>query len=412
MASASRDGYDADVVVIGAGILGLATAMALAARHDDLRVLALEQESGVARHQSGNNSGVIHSGLYYRPGSAKARMAVAGAERMYAFCDEHGIAAERCGKVVVAIDNSELERMGELARRGESNGVPGIREVGPDELAALEPYAAGVRALHIPSTGIADYPAVCAKYRELLELSGGAVRLRSRVGAIRIDADGVRLATTSGEVRSRWVVNCGGLQADRLARRAGAGGATRDLRIVPFRGEYYDLKPNARHLLRNLIYPVPDPAFPFLGVHFTRRLDGSVEAGPNAVLALRREGYRWRDISLRDTAESLTWPGFLRLAANHWQTGAGEVWRSINKRAFVQALRRLMPSLEAHQLERGGAGVRAQALRRDGSLADDFEIASEGRMVHVLNAPSPGATASLLIGEEIAGIAERAWLGG
>ena len=401
--------HDADVAVIGAGILGLATAMALAQRHDGLRVVALEQESTVARHQSGNNSGVIHSGLYYRPGSAKARMAVAGAERMYAFCDEHGIGAERCGKVVVATHDSELERMAELARRGDANGVPGIREIGPDELAALEPYAAGVRALHIPSTGIADYPAVARKYADLLSAAGGEVRLRSRVGKIRLDPDGVRLATTSGELSARWAVNCGGLQADRLARRAGAGGATRNLRIVPFRGEYYDLVPNARHLLRNLIYPVPDPAFPFLGVHFTRRLDGSVEAGPNAVLALRREGYRWRDISLRDTAESLTWPGFLRLAATHWQTGLGEVWRSVNKRAFVQALQRLMPSLEAHQLVRGGAGVRAQALRRDGSLADDFEIVSEGQMIHVLNAPSPGATASLLIGEEIASTAEQSW---
>ena len=311
---------DADVAVIGAGILGLATAMALAQRHDGLRVVALEQESAVARHQSGNNSGVIHSGLYYRPGSAKARMAVAGAERMYAFCDEHGIGAERCGKVVVATHDSELERMAELARRGDANGVPSIREIGPDELAAFEPHAAGVRALHIPSTGIADYPAVARKYADLLTDAGGEVRLRSRVGKIRLDHDGVRLATSSGEVRARWAVNCAGLQADRLARRAGAGPAAHNLRIVPFRGEYYDLKPDARHLLRNLIYPVPDPAFPFLGVHFTRRLDGTVEAGPNAVLALRREGYRWRDISLRDTAESLTWPGTLRLAANHWQT--------------------------------------------------------------------------------------------
>ena len=404
------DGVDADVAVIGAGILGLATAMALAQRHDGLRVIALEQESGVGRHQSGNNSGVIHSGLYYRPGSAKARMAVAGAERMYAFCAEHGIGAERCGKVVVATDESELERMRELQRRGDANGVPDIRELGPDELRDSEPHAAGVRALHIPSTGIADYPAVARKYRELLEASGGEVRLRSRVGAIRADADGVRLSTTTGEVRARYAVNCAGLQADRLARRAGAREA-RELRIVPFRGEYYDLVPEARGMLRNLIYPVPDPAFPFLGVHFTRRLDGSVEAGPNAVLALKREGYRWRDISPRDTVESLTWPGFLRLARSHWRTGLGEVWRSVNKAAFVAALQRLMPDLEPSQLERGGAGVRAQALRRDGSLADDFEIVPQDRLIHVLNAPSPGATASLLIGEEIAATAASAWLG-
>ena len=409
----SDSGYavDADIAVIGAGILGLSTAMALATSHDDLRVVALEQESGVGRHQSGNNSGVIHSGLYYRPGSAKARMAVAGAERMYAFCEEHGIGAERCGKVVVATHESELERMRELHRRGEANGVPDIRELGADELREFEPNAAGVGALHIPSTGIADYRGVCEKYRELLEAAGGDVRLRSRVSALRVDADGVQLSTSTGVVRARYVVNCAGLQADRLARRAGASEA-RDLRIVPFRGEYYDLVPDARHMLKNLIYPVPDPAFPFLGVHFTRRLDGTVEAGPNAVLALKREGYRWRDISVRDTAESLTWPGFLRLARDNWQTGLGEIWRSANKTAFVKSLQRLMPNLESAQLVRGGAGVRAQALRRDGSLADDFEIAHQDRLIHILNAPSPGATASLLIGEEIASLARSSWLGG
>ncbi len=409
---AKSGAYDADVAVIGAGILGLAASLALAQRHEGLRVLALEQESSVAQHQSGNNSGVIHSGLYYRPGSAKARMAVGGAERMYAFCAEHGIGAERCGKVVVATHEVELERMRELHRRGDANGVPDIREIGPDELATLEPYAAGVRALHVPSTGIADYPAVARKYRELLQSGGGDVRLRARVGAIRSDDDGVRLRTSSGEVRVRWAVNCGGLQADRVARRAGASDAVADLRIVPFRGEYYDLVPAARGLLRNLIYPVPDPAFPFLGVHFTRRLDGSVEAGPNAVLALKREGYRWGDVSLRDTAESLLYPGFLRLARRHWRTGLSEVWRSLNQDAFLRALQRLMPALESSQLVRGGAGVRAQALRRDGSLADDFEIVTAGRLIHVLNAPSPGATSSLLIGEEIASRVESAWLGG
>ncbi len=402
---------DADVAVIGAGILGLSTAMALATANPGLRVIGLEQEAGVGRHQSGNNSGVIHSGLYYRPGSAKARMAVAGAERMYAFCDEHGIGAERCGKVVVATHASELERLRELQRRGDANGVREIRELGPDELRALEPNAAGIRALHVPSTGIADYRAVCATYRSLLETAGGSVRLRSRVGGVRVDADRVQLATATGIVHARYAVNCAGLQADRIARDSGASQA-RDLRIVPFRGEYYDLVGSARGMLRNLIYPVPDPAFPFLGVHFTRRLDGSVEAGPNAVPALKREGYRWRDISARDAAESLTWPGFLRLARDHWRTGLGEVWRSANKQAFVKALRRLMPDLEADQLARGGAGVRAQALRRDGSLADDFEIARQDRLIHILNAPSPGATASLLIGEEIAARAKSAWLGG
>ena len=396
-----------DVAVIGAGILGLATAKSLA--EAGLSVLVLEQEAEIAKHQSGSNSGVIHSGLYYRPGSAKARMAVAGAERMYAFCEEFGVGAERCGKVVVATRESELERLAELKRRGDANGVPGIREIGPDELRDLEPHSAGIRALHVPSTGIADYPAVCRAYLSIIEELGGELRRRSRVAAIRVERDGVELSTGAGPVSAKWAVNCAGLQADRIARRA--GGAVRDIRIVPFRGEYYELAEQARHLVRNLIYPVPDPAFPFLGVHFTRRLDGSVEAGPNAVLALRREGYRWRDVSLRDAFESLTWPGFLRLAMKHGATGMGEVWRSASKPAFTKALQRLMPALRGDQLRRGGAGVRAQALRRDGSLVDDFEIAETDRVIHVLNAPSPGATASLAIGDEIAARARKSWLG-
>ena len=399
-----------DVAVIGAGILGLATAKSLA--EAGLRVLVLEQEGEIAKHQSGSNSGVIHSGLYYRPGSAKARMAVAGAERMYAFCEEYGVGAERCGKVVVAVREAELERLAELKRRGDANGVSGIREIGPDELRELEPHAAGIRALHVPSTGIADYPAVCRAYLGIVQELGGELRRRSKVTGVRVERDQVQLETGGGEASAKWAVNCAGLQADRVARAAGAGQAVRDLRIVPFRGEYYELAESARPMVRNLIYPVPDPAFPFLGVHFTRRLDGSVEAGPNAVLALRREGYRWRDVSLRDAFESLTWPGLLRLAAKHGGTGMGEVWRSASKPAFTKALQRLLPALRGDQLARGGAGVRAQALRRDGSLVDDFEIAETERIIHVLNAPSPGATASLAIGDEIAARARRSWLGG
>ena len=285
--------------------------------------------------------------------------------------------------------------------------MPDISVLGPEELREYEPHAAGVKALHVPSTGIVDYVAVAQKYRELTESRGGEVRLGCRLRRIKADGDVVRLTTDEGELEARHVVNCGGLLADRIAKLSGA---RPPLQIVPFRGEYYELKPEARELVRNLIYPVPDPQFPFLGVHFTRRVDGTVEAGPNAVLALRREGYRWRDVSPRDTWETLRYPGFLRLARRYWRTGLGEMYRSANKRAFVAALRTLVPELDGSQLVRAGAGVRAQALERDGSLADDFVLLDDERMIHVLNAPSPGATASISIGQTIADLASG-WFG-
>ena len=396
-----------DVAVIGGGILGLATAMELSARYAGLSLVVLEKEREVAAHQTGHNSGVIHSGLYYRPGSRKAVMAVRGAEQMVGFAAEHGIAHERCGKVVVATQESQIARLDALALRGEANGVPDISVLGPEALREYEPHAAGVKALHVPSTGIVDYIAVAQKYRELTESRGGEVRLGCRVRGIQMGSDGVRLSTDDGEVAAQHVVNCGGLLADRVAKLAGA---RPPLQIVPFRGEYYELKPEAHDLVRNLIYPVPDPDFPFLGVHFTRGIDGAVEAGPNAVLALHREGYRWRDVSLRDSWESLRYPGFLRLARRNWRAGLGEMHRSVSKRAFVSALRKLVPELEGSQLVRGGAGVRAQALERDGSLADDFVLLEDERMIHVLNAPSPGATASISIGQAIADLASG-WFG-
>lgn len=396
-----------DVAVIGGGILGLATAMELSARYEGLSLVVLEKEHEVAAHQTGHNSGVIHSGLYYRPGSRKAVMAVRGAEQMTGFAAEHGIAHERCGKVVVATQESQVARLDELALRGEANGVPGISVLGPEALREYEPHAAGVKALHVPSTGIVDYISVAQKYRELTESRGGEVRLGCRVRGIQASNDGVQLSTDGGELEARHVVNCGGLLADRVAKLAGA---RPPLQIVPFRGEYYELKPEAHDLVRNLIYPVPDPDFPFLGVHFTRRVDGTVEAGPNAVLALQREGYRWRDVSLRDSWESLHYPGFLRLARRNWRAGLGEMYRSASKRAFVSALQALVPELEGSQLVRGGAGVRAQALERDGALADDFVLLEDERMIHVLNAPSPGATASISIGQTIADLASG-WFG-
>ncbi|MEE9277911.1 MAG: L-2-hydroxyglutarate oxidase [Dehalococcoidia bacterium] len=391
-----------DVAVIGGGILGLATAMELSGRYAGLSVVVLEKEAAIAMHQTGHNSGVIHSGLYYRPGSAKAKLAVRGAEQMLEFCQEHALPHERCGKVVVATNRHQLPALQELERRGRANGVPGMRRLGSEELREFEPHAVGVAALHVPSTGIVDYTAVANRYREIVEERGGVVRLGTRVLGFQPRTDGVRIRTTGEPIDARYVANCGGLLADRIAS---LGGARPTVKIVPFRGEYYELVPQRRDLVRNLIYPVPDPAFPFLGVHFTRRVDGSVEAGPNAVLAFHREGYRWRDLSARDTWETLTFPGFQRLAFKYWRTGLAEIYRSANKRAFVGALQRLLPDIVAADLVRAGAGVRAQALDASGALVDDFRIVESERMIHVLNAPSPAATASLGIGQAIADMA-------
>ena len=388
-----------DVAVIGGGILGLATAMELSARYAGLSLVVLEKEREVAAHQTGHNSGVIHSGLYYRPGSRKAVMAVRGAEQMVGFAAEHGIAHERCGKVVVATQESQVARLDALALRGEANGVPDISVLGPEALREYEPHAAGVKALHVPSTGIVDYIAVAQKYRELTESRGGEVRLGCRVRGIQMGSDGVRLSTDDREVAAQHIVNCGGLLADRVAKLAGA---RPPLQIVPFRGEYYELKPEAHDLVRNLIYPVPDARFPFLGVHLTRMIGGGIEAGPNAVLAFSRAGYGWGQISPRDLMDSLSFPGTWKLFARHMGTGLGEVWRSFSKQAFAQALSRLVPELKASDLTSGGSGVRAQALGPDGVLLDDFHFEEGPAALHVLSAPSPAATASLAIGEEIA----------
>ena len=396
-----------DVAVIGGGILGLATALDLCTRYAGLRLTVLEKERTIAAHQTGHNSGVIHSGLYYRPGTSKARMAVQGADRLVEFCRTHGIPCERCGKIVVATTEAQLPALEELEQRGRANGVPGIEAVGPQGLRELEPHARGLRALHVPSTGIVDFVAVAHKYRDLLQARGGEVRLETPVGAIRTAADTVHLHTPSGPIEARYAINCGGLFADRLSARAGA---PPPVKIIPFRGEYYELIPERRHLVRNLIYPVPNPAFPFLGVHFSRRIDSAVEAGPNAVLALRREGYRWRDVSARDTLETLRAPGFLRLARRYWRTGAGEIYRSVSKRAFVRALQTLVPDVRASDLHRSGAGVRAQAVEPGGALVDDFRIERTERMIHVLNAPSPAATAALAIGAAIADLTAE-WFG-
>ncbi|MCS6770889.1 MAG: L-2-hydroxyglutarate oxidase [Kiritimatiellae bacterium] len=386
------------VLIIGGGIVGLATGLALAAR-PGLRVVVAEAESELAAHQTGHNSGVIHSGLYYKPGSLKAQNCTRGREAMYRFCAEYGIPHERCGKVVVAVDSAELPALEELERRGRANGLDGIRRLGPEELREIEPHAAGVAALFIPQTGIVDFRAVAIKMAELILEQGSEVRTRCRfLGAKR--ADGRLVAeTTQGPIRADVLVNCGGLQSDRVARLCGVDPG---VQIVPFRGEYYELVPDQRQLVRNLIYPVPDPRFPFLGVHFTRMINGKVEAGPNAVLAFKREGYRRLDVSLRDSVDLATYGGFWRMAGRYWRTGLGEFHRSFSKKAFVRALQRLMPEIREEHLVPAGAGVRAQAVAPDGRLVDDFHIVEAERMVHVLNAPSPAATSSLSIGMTVA----------
>ncbi|MFI5759718.1 MULTISPECIES: L-2-hydroxyglutarate oxidase [unclassified Streptomyces] len=395
-----RGGLDCDVLVIGGGIVGLSTAHALAGLAPGTRVVVLEKEDGPARHQTGRNSGVIHSGIYYKPGSLKARFAVRGAAEMVKFCTEHGIPHEVTGKLIVATERDELPRLHALVQRGRENGIP-VRELGPTQISEYEPEVRGLAAIHVGTTGIVDYGRVA---QQLAESSGAEIVYGGAVELISRRATGVAVRTSGGVVvRARVLVNCAGLQCDRIARLAGDDP---QMRILPFRGEYYDLaRPD---LVRGLVYPVPDPAFPFLGVHLTRGIGGGVHVGPNAVPALAREGYGWGTVRPRDLADELAWPGSWRMAARHWRYGAGEVRRSLSKAAFVEAVRRLLPAVRAQDLVPAAAGVRAQAVLRDGTLVDDFLIREGERAVHVLNAPSPAATASLPIGREIAGRALKA----
>ena len=392
-----------DVAVIGGGIVGLATAMALV-REPGRSVVVLEAESQLAAHQSGRNSGVIHAGLYYKPGSLKARNCVEGREAMYRFCDEHGIRAERCGKLVVATEERELPRLDELERRGRANGLDGLERLGPEEIRGREPHAAGIAGLWVPQTGIVDYGRVTRAMADVVRQAGGEIRTGARVHGCRRLSDGMLLESVRGEISCRWLVNCAGLQSDRVARCAGVDPG---VAIVPFRGEYYELAPARRALVQNLIYPVPDPAFPFLGVHFTRTSAGTVEAGPNAVLALEREGYRAADVRLRDLVEMGRFPGFWRMCRQHWRTGIVEMYRSVNRRAFVKALRKLVPEVAPDDVRYLRAGVRAQAVGPGGALLDDFHLIEAPRSVHVLNAPSPAATASITIGRTIAEMVVR-----
>jgi (S)-2-hydroxyglutarate dehydrogenase len=390
--------FHSDVSIIGGGVVGLAVALEITLRFPGQRLLLIEKEAAVARHQSGHNSGVIHSGVYYQPGSLKARLCVSGAVAMLEFCRQHAIAHQVCGKVIVATRADELARLEALRRRGEANGLSGLRLIGPEQLREIEPHAAGLKALLVPSTGTTDYAAVCAKYAELIAARGGTVLTSARASAIHRRSNEIVVETSRGVFSTKALINCAGLYSDRVARMAGDDPG---VVIVPFRGEYYDVVPGRASLVRALIYPVPDPQFPFLGVHFTRRISGCVDAGPNAVFALAREGYRHTDMSLRDLASCFAFPGFWRMARRHWRYGLDEWYRSFSKPAFVHALQRLLPEISERDLIPGGSGVRAQALKPDGALLDDFQFVTSGRVLHVLNVPSPAATASLAIAREI-----------
>jgi (S)-2-hydroxyglutarate dehydrogenase len=387
-----------DVAVIGGGIVGLASAMALASDYS-ASVIVVEAEGELGAHQTGNNSGVIHSGLYYKPGSLKARLCTEGRRALVRFCEERNIPFELCGKVVVAINEGELPALDELQRRGTANGLADLKRLSIEEIREVEPHVAGVAGLVVKETGIVNYKRVAQEYAKVIEENGGAVRTSRRVHAITQKSDALVLHTTQGDVEAQSLVNCAGLHCDRVARMCGLNPG---VKIVPFRGEYYQLSNDAWHLCRNLIYPVPNPAFPFLGVHFTRMIDGGVEAGPNAVLALARHGYKWSDVNIKDLTETLTYGGFWKMAGKYWKAGLGEVHRSLSKKAFLKALQQLMPPVRMQNLMPGGAGVRAQAMQPSGAMVDDFFIQQAPRMVHVLNAPSPAATASIAIGQYIA----------
>ena len=391
-----------DIVIIGGGILGLSTAMQLLERSPQWRVAVVEKEEELATHQTGHNSGVMHSGIYYRPGSHKAQFCVAGLNNMVKFCEENEIEFQQCGKVIVALHESELGRLQDLYERGTANGVPDLEIVGPERLKEIEPHTAGVRALWAPHTGIVDFTKVAAAFANKFHQAGGDIFTGAAVKKITRSTGSVALETTKGTLQAKYLINCAGLYADKVASMTGENIG---VRIIPFRGEYYTLRQESHHLVSGLIYPVPDPQFPFLGVHFTRNIKGHVEAGPNAVMALRREGYRKRDFSLGDSLGNLAYPGFWKMALKYWKIGMGEVYRSYSRRVFLRDLQRLLPEIQNSDLASGGSGVRAQAVARDGSLLDDFSIIQSGDAIHVLNAPSPGATSSLAIGDHIAGLA-------
>jgi L-2-hydroxyglutarate oxidase len=390
-----------DIIVIGGGIIGTSVALSIQ-KSKKSNILLIETEKQLAKHQTGNNSGVIHSGLYYKPGSLKAKNCSDGRKLLYEFCEEHGIPHNRCGKIVIATKKSELTALDELYNRGIANGLKGIKKLSAEEIKNYEPNATGLAGLFVPQTGIVDYYKVTNKFAQLFSEHGGTIETNNKFLSIQISYDELVVITTKEEYKTKLIVNCGGLYSDRIAKLCGINPG---LQIIPFRGEYYKLKKEKEYLVRNLIYPVPDPRFPFLGVHFTRMINGGVEAGPNAVLALKREGYKKTDFSFIDFSQMIFYSGFWKMAAKYYKMGFEEFYRSYNKKAFVSALQKLIPEIQVNDIETGGAGVRAQALTPDGKLVDDFRIIETERMIHVLNAPSPAATASISIGRRIAEMA-------
>jgi len=393
-----------DIVIIGGGIVGLSTALHASRLFPKLRLLLVEKEDRVARHQSGHNSGVIHSGIYYKPGSLKAKLCVEGAAAMVEFCREHAIPVEICGKIIVGTTAEEVPRLQSLFERGQANGISGLKLLVREQAREIEPHCGGVAWLHVPGTGVTDYVAVCAKYADLIITQGGTVSVGTKVTGIHRRSAETVIETERGTVAAQYVINCAGLQSDYISKMAGQRS---EIRIVPFRGEYHDLAPHSEHLVRGLIYPVPDLRFPFLGVHFTRRVGGGVDVGPNAVLALKREGYTRTDFSLRDVTSTLSYSGFWRMAGKYWRSGAEEFYRSLHKPALVRALQALLPEITSSDLVADGSGVRATAVGRDGSLVDDFQFVCSQNMLHVWNVVSPAATASLPIGREIVRMAQE-----
>lgn len=389
-----------DVIIAGAGIVGLAAGLKIIEQNPKIKLVILEKENAIAKHQTGNNSGVIHSGIYYKPGSLKAKNCIHGYNLLLEFCRKENVPFDICGKVIVATSDNEIPGLNSIFERGNANGLSGLRILSKDELREIEPHAKGVQAIHVPQTGIIDYKLVSAKYAEVISRNGDEIKLNEKIIKVSQKDSGIDVSTQNRSFTTKVFVNCCGLYSDEIARLTGD---KPDTRIIPFRGEYFKLKENKRYLCRNLIYPVPDPAFPFLGVHFTRMINGEVEAGPNAVLSFKKEGYTRTSFSAADTIKTFTWGGFYKIAAKYYKTGMGEFYRSFSKKAFVKALQKLMPEIQENDLAPGGAGVRAQAIDKNGRLTDDFLIHESGGIINVLNAPSPAATSSLAIGETIAG---------